>query len=296
MGRRDRTRRARQQRDGRGISLGAIAVVAIGGGLGIVLGAALLAGGKHLPGLGRSQRFLSVTAAWSRLSEYCDVGLGWVFPVTMSKLPYPSASVQKPAGFEAWAARNHGLPASGNSVAVTLQGLDHHTVVVQDLRVVVVHRAAPPTTATYPNPAYGCGGGLAPNYFRVNLDEDPTVVHAFAGFTPGVGRVPPVPLPHQVSESRPEVWYLKVVTAECACSWYGYIDWTSEGVSRTAKISDHGRPFETVTPTNATMLRPVAFGVRAWTLAPPSTPAKIKRAVLAGEQPNPVTELDAAER
>jgi hypothetical protein len=204
--------------------------------------------------------------------------------------------VQKPAGFEAWAARNHGLPASGNSVAVTVQGLDHHTVVVQDLRVVVVHRAAPPATATYPNPAYGCGGGLLPNYFRVNLDEEPTVVHAFAGFMPGTGRVPPVPMPHQVSETRPEVWHLKVITTKCACSWYGYIDWTSDGVSRTATISDHGRPFETVTPTSATMLRPVAYGIREWTLAPPSTPTEIERAVLAGEQPNPVTEFDAAER
>jgi hypothetical protein len=298
MGRREGAQGAEQQRDERegGVRTSVRNVIVTA--LGIALAAALVAGGTRLIDGGgpapAPARYLSVTAKWWMIANYCTVGRGWVFPVAMSELPYPSATLQDPEGLETWAADNGGLPASGNSIAVTLQGLGHHTVIVQELRVKVVHRAAPPATATYPNLAWGCGGGIAPNYFSVNLDQDPTVIHEYAGFTPGVGRVPPVPLPHQVSESRPEVWHLRVITTDCACSWVGYIDWTSDGVSRTTKISDHGRPFLTVTPTRAMVVRPLAYAdgvseageARGWAPAAPKTPAEIEQAVLAGEQPN----------
>jgi len=98
----------------------------------------------------------------------------------------------------------------------------------------------------------GCGGGITPNYFRVNLDREPVTVEAITGAEAGVGLLPPVPLPHKVSQAEPEVWYVQPITTNCTCSWVGYIEWTSDGTSGTTEFSDDGQPFRTASPVKAT--------------------------------------------
>lgn len=175
-------------------------------------------------------------------------GEGWVFNKNPQQLPGVRPSDDK----DAWAAANGGIPASGNYVIVTLQGLNGHTVVVSSISVDVVSRTDPPH-GTWPNTGAQCGG-LKPYRFQANLDMAPVPVSA----VPDEGAVAegqerrPVDLPHSVSGSDPEVWHLAAVTTACTCEWTATLNWTSEGKQGHTDITNNGHPFRVAAVTGST--------------------------------------------
>lgn len=175
-------------------------------------------------------------------------GEGWVFDKDPQHLPGVLPSDDK----EAWAAANRGIPASGNYVVVTLQGLDGHTVVVTGISVDVMSRIEPPH-GTWPNTGAQCGG-LKPYRFQANLDSTPVLVTAVAdeGTVAEGQERRPVDLPHAVSRSDPEVWHLAAVTTTCTCEWAATLNWTSEGKQGHTDITNNGHPFRVAAATRAT--------------------------------------------
>jgi hypothetical protein len=195
------------------------------------------------------EQYISAAVSLPSPAEACTGGEGWVFAKTPQELPVPRVDENK----DAWAATNGGIPASGNYVAVTVQGLKGHVVVVNSISVDVVSRSEP-LRGTYANIVGGCGG-LRPYQFRAGLDANPVSVTALPdeGFLPE-GQEPkrPVDLPHQVTNSEPEVWHLAAITTSCTCEWTATLNWTSDGKQGRTTITDHDRPFRVAAVTQAT--------------------------------------------
>ncbi|HWX43885.1 MAG TPA: hypothetical protein VNY52_01015 [Solirubrobacteraceae bacterium] len=174
---------------------------------------------------------LAVTAKLRSPGESCSGGAGWVFPRSAAQLPVPPHS---DAGMQSWATQNGGVPASGNFVVVDLQGRPGPSVIVNDVRVEVTRRSGA-LTGTYAILSGGCGG-VAPDYFGANLDREPVTIKSMAGVDELGHVVAAVPLPHQISASEPEVWYVRASTASCDCQWVAYLDWTANGESSSTRI------------------------------------------------------------
>jgi hypothetical protein len=178
-------------------------------------------------------------------ADLCGGQTGWVFPARLGALTLPSVDASK----DAWAAANHGIPASGNHITVVLQAGGDKPVVVDDLRVSVVRRSPAPK-GTYPLLGSGCGG-LVPTLFKADLDKDPVTVKPVAGVDLADKRIPPVALPQKISPNSPEQWRIAAVTHTCDCEWVAFFDYTANGATRVEEIDDRGRPFRTVSPTNS---------------------------------------------
>jgi hypothetical protein len=225
---------------GGGVSTGVIA--------GVILALVLSAGHKVVAEVAGSPQPLTITTHLFPPSESCQGGAGWVFPQQSNELPVPSWQASDPS-LQRWASDYHGIPASGNFVVVDLQALPGHTVIVNDIRVHVVSRAPAPD-GTYPELSGGCGG-IVPTSFKANLDGS-AIVLTRTSEGGGVGKpAPPIPLPHAVSESSPEVWYINSVTRTCDCQWTVTLDWSADGKTGTSTIEDAGKPFRTAATTHA---------------------------------------------
>ena len=189
--------------------------------------------------VGHSSAALSVVVTMKSPSRECEGQKGWVFAEKPSVLPVPPLGSSSAA--DEWASRNGGIPASGNFVTAVLQPPSNKTVVVTDIRVEVVgrHRSR---AGTHPILGGGCGG-LEPMHFKANLDRSPVRAVPTAGVSASGKRIPPVPLPHTLSEQRPEDWQIAAVTTTCDCDWVAYVDYTADGHPGESKIDDHGKPF-----------------------------------------------------
>jgi hypothetical protein len=207
---------------------------------------------------------LSVVVTMKSPARVCDGQTGWVFPVKPAALPVPSLA----APIDQWASQNGGVPASGNYVTAVLQPPAGTTVVVTDIRVEVVDREPARRSGTHPVLGGGCGG-LVPMLFKANLDASPVRVIATAGRDIAGRRIPPIPLPHTVSERSPEEWQIAAVTSTCDCDWVAYIDYTADGHSGQSRIDNHGRPFRVTSDRDAVnVIRDCSTEKCKWTELP----------------------------
>lgn len=196
------------------------------------------------------EQALSVVVTIKSPARDCEGQAGWIFPVKPNKLPpWPNASSSE----EEWARQSGGIPASGNYITVTLQARGERTVVATDLRVEVLARRRP-TAGTHPISG-GCGG-LTPTLFKAYLDTSPIRVKPTAGRDSANKPIPPVALPHIISEKSPEQWQIAGITSSCDCKWVAYIDYTADGVRGEAKIDDNGEPFRSVAVSRAAVVVP----------------------------------------
>jgi hypothetical protein len=194
------------------------------------------------------EQYLSAVVHVPSAAQDCVTGgQGWVFDKAPQELPGDFGEDKV-----AWAAANGGIPASGNYIVVTLQGLNGHTVVANSISVDVVSRTEPPH-GTHADTGAQCGG-LIPYRFSLNLDAKPVTVTAVPDGGAGVAGEErrPVDLPHAVSGSQPEVWHLGAVTNECNCEWTATLNWTSDGVEGHTEITNNGDPFRVAAVTHAT--------------------------------------------
>ncbi|MFD9906919.1 hypothetical protein [Streptomyces sp. NPDC059063] len=147
------------------------------------------------------------------------------------KLPQPPAEPEAPA----WVRAFDAVPAGEQFVEVTLQGTGKDTVVLNRMNVRVVQTRPPLAWNDYAT-GVGCGGDVTTRSFRVDLDSPRPVVvpkNGQRGF------------PYKVSESDPEVFYVKAGVTSKYVTWYLEVEWSSGDRHGVLAVNDRGQPFRT---------------------------------------------------
>jgi hypothetical protein len=184
----------------------------------------------------------AVPLAWTANSQVWELGCDHDYVIDKPPAQVPPPPVPQDAG--TWAATQNAVHGHDTIVQISVQGRSSAAVVLEDLRVRVVGRAAPAPGTAY-SMADGCGGGLTPRYFDVDLDKDRPIARPVPGEGPDGRTVSTMRLPYRVSSTDPEVLRVHARTEGCDCRWYLELDWSSQGRSGTVRIDDHGRPFRT---------------------------------------------------
>ncbi|MFD8719859.1 helix-turn-helix domain-containing protein [Streptomyces sp. NPDC059629] len=184
----------------------------------------------------------AVPLTWTADSQLWELGCDHDYVIDKQPAQVPPPPAPQDAG--PWAATQNAVHGGNTIVDVSVQGRSSTAVVLEDLRVRVVGRTTPAPGIAY-SMADGCGGGLTPRYFDVDLDKDRPIARPVAGQGPDGKTVSTMHLPYRVSATDPEVLRVTANTAGCDCRWYLELDWSSQGRSGTVRIDDHGRPFRT---------------------------------------------------
>ncbi|MFF5314833.1 helix-turn-helix domain-containing protein [Streptomyces massasporeus] len=137
-----------------------------------------------------------------------------------------------------WVAANGAVPSGEQFLKLTVQGKGQETVVVKRLTVRMAGKRAPLAWNDYAMgyPGVGCGGGVPTRFFTVALDA------ARPGVVPEAGHAN---FPFKVSESDPEVYYIRADASAYDVSWYLELAWSSGDRTGTLTVDDRGRPFRT---------------------------------------------------
>ncbi|MFG2486705.1 helix-turn-helix domain-containing protein [Streptomyces virginiae] len=143
----------------------------------------------------------------------------------------------------AWASAQGAVHAGSQIVEVTLHGTGEGAVVLEDLEVRVAARRKPPAWNVY-QMSQGCGGGLTPAAFAVNLDAPRPLARPVAG-NDGGNPLPAPAFPLRVSASEPVVLRVEAATTGCDCDWSLDLRWTGPSGSGTLRIDDGGRSLRT---------------------------------------------------
>ncbi|MCI3271478.1 transcriptional regulator [Streptomyces cylindrosporus] len=183
-----------------------------------------------------------VPLAWTADSQVWEGGCMHDYVIDKSPDQVPPPPVPQDAA--AWAATQGAVHGRKTMVQISVQGKSSTAVVLEALRVRVAGRGTPVKGTTY-DMAQGCGGGLGPRYFDVNLDIDRPIARAVPGVDASGAHVPAVQFPYRVSAQDPEVLLVTATTEMYDCGWYLELDWSSQGRTGTVRIDDHGRPFRT---------------------------------------------------
>ncbi|MFE9027703.1 hypothetical protein ACFYOA_15760 [Streptomyces iakyrus] len=137
-----------------------------------------------------------------------------------------------------WVAATGAVPSGEQFLKLTVQGKGEETVVLKGLTVRMAGKRAPLAWNDYAMgyPGVGCGGGVPTRFFTVALDA------ARPGVVPEAGHAD---FPFKVSESDPEVYYIRADASAYDVRWYLELRWSSGDRSGTLTVDDHGRPFRT---------------------------------------------------
>lgn len=154
-------------------------------------------------------------------------------------VPPPPVEADAPA----WASAQGAVHAGSQIVEVTLHGTGEGAVVLEDPEVRVAARRKPPAWNVY-QMSQGCGGGLTPAAFAVNLDAPRPLARPVAG-NDGGDPLPAPAFPLRVSASEPVVLRVEAATTGCDCDWSLDLRWTGPSGSGTLRIDDGGRPLRT---------------------------------------------------
>ncbi|MGC0336917.1 helix-turn-helix domain-containing protein [Streptomyces sp. SLBN-8D4] len=217
---------------------------------------------KESAGPGQRGTSVGTPLTWSANSQIWEGSCGHDYVIDKPPSQVPPPPLVQDAGI--WAATQGAIHGRETKVQITVQGRSSTAVVLEALRVRITGRGTPAPGTDYAMDQ-GCGGGITPRGFDVNLDIDRPVAHAVAGNETGQ-TVPAVQFPYRVSASDPEVLLVNATTQTYDCSWYLELDWSSQGRTGTVRIDDHGRPFRTSSIKGLTRLwyGTNSAGERAW--------------------------------
>lgn len=165
--------------------------------------------------------------------------------------PREPAAVPPPpveADAAAWARDRQAVHAGSQIVEVTLHGAGEGAVVLQGMEVRVAARRTPPAWNVY-QMSQGCGGGLTPATFAVNLDAPRPLARPVAGNDAGEA-IPAPAFPMRVSAAEPVVLRVETATTGCDCDWYLDLRWTGPAGSGTLRLDDGGSPWRTSAHSN----------------------------------------------
>ncbi|WP_326660733.1 helix-turn-helix domain-containing protein [Streptomyces sp. NBC_00385] len=142
-----------------------------------------------------------------------------------------------------WAAQLGGVDGGKMLIELTLQGASEQAVVLKALHVRVVKQEAANDWPAY-SMGEGCGGGIVPQSFNIDLDDSRPVSRPVAGEDAGKV-VPAKNFPYRVSSTDVEVFHVNAHTEDHDVTWYLELDWSSGGRTGTLRIDDNGKPFRT---------------------------------------------------
>ncbi|MEU9702177.1 helix-turn-helix transcriptional regulator [Streptomyces sp. NPDC047981] len=142
-----------------------------------------------------------------------------------------------------WATALGGVDGGHMNLELTATGRTDAAVVINALHVRVVERAEPLAGNAY-FMGDGCGGGVTPQTFDIDLDESAPYAKPVAGLD-GERRVPAKDFPYKVSTTDPQVLNLDVHTESHVAAWYLELDWSSGEQHGTIRVDDGGKPFRT---------------------------------------------------
>jgi Helix-turn-helix domain len=222
-------------------------------------------GGAVSKGTGKSGQRGTATGTpltWTVNSQIWEGSCGHDYVIDKPPSQVPPPPLVQDAGI--WAATQGAIHGRETKVQISVQGRSSTAVVLEALRVRIAGRGSPAPGTAYAMDQ-GCGGGITPRGFDVNLDIDRPVAHAVAGNDTGQ-TVPAVQFPYRVSATDPEVLLVTATTQTYDCNWYLELDWSSQGRTGTVRIDDNGRPFRTTSIKGLTRLwyGTNAAGERAW--------------------------------
>ncbi|WP_328910815.1 helix-turn-helix domain-containing protein [Streptomyces sp. NBC_00234] len=192
-------------------------------------------------GKGTGSQGVPVTATIS--SYNWDWPCGQYYLLDREPQGMPPAPEVQDRDRRAWAAQLGGVDGGDMLLELTLQGASQEAVVLNALHVRVVSQAAATDWPAY-SMGEGCGGGIVPQTFDIDLDDSQPASQPVAG--EDAGRVVPAKdFPYRVSSTDVEVFHVDAHTEGHDVTWYLELEWSSGGRSGTVRIDDNGKPFRT---------------------------------------------------
>ncbi|MFD4943925.1 helix-turn-helix domain-containing protein [Streptomyces sp. NPDC058239] len=180
---------------------------------------------------------LSATISSYNWEEPC--GQYYVLDQKPNDVPPPPP----PQDTRGWARALGGVDGGSMLLEVTVQGKSGQAVVLNGLHVRTLSRKAPLAWSAY-SMGEGCGSGITPQSFDIDLDDGRPTLTPVAG-KQGDVRVPPKDFPFRVSSTDVEVFDLNAHVEGHDVSWYLELEWSSGGREGTLRIDDGGKPFRT---------------------------------------------------
>ncbi|MEU0199352.1 MULTISPECIES: helix-turn-helix transcriptional regulator [unclassified Streptomyces] len=177
---------------------------------------------------------LTVSARAHDWEGYC--GTHYLVDRPPAQVPLPPATLQDAPK---WARDADAVPAGRHRVSLAVQGTGDQAVLIESLDVRVVGSGAPLDWNAY-EMGIGCGGGVEPREFGLDLDAARPAVRPKGGQRG---------FPYSVSRSDPEVLYITARTSTRDVKWYLVLEWSSGGRQGTIEIMDGGKPFHTTSMT-----------------------------------------------
>ncbi|MCF3143340.1 transcriptional regulator [Streptomyces platensis] len=164
-------------------------------------------------------------------------GVNYLLQKSPDRVPPPPP----PQDFRGWARAEGGIDGGHLRLQLTATGRTADAVVLTSLHVRVVgrHTALPWSVYEMGN---GCGGGVTPRTFAVDLDDAQPLAKPRAG-QDGDIVVPAKNFPFKVSTQDPQVLNLDLHTEGHDVSWYLEVGWSSGGRRGTVRVDDGGKPF-----------------------------------------------------
>ncbi|MFI9238904.1 helix-turn-helix domain-containing protein [Streptomyces sp. NPDC053079] len=159
-----------------------------------------------------------------------------------------------------WVSTLGGVAAGEQFIEITLQGTGKDTVVLEGLHVRVRGTKAPLAWNSYVM-GVGCGGDVSTKSFGVDLDSARPVVAPAAGQRD---------FPYKVTESDPEVFYIKAGVKQHDVTWDLELQWSSGGRRGVLRLDDRGRPFRTSGAEGRPVYAQPLGSARGWEPLPPA--------------------------
>ncbi|MFF2730028.1 helix-turn-helix domain-containing protein [Streptomyces sp. NPDC058008] len=180
-----------------------------------------------------------VHAAISSYNWEAPCGQYYLLDQEPDDVPPPPA----PQDTRGWARALDGVDGGAMKLELTLQGSSGEAVVLRGLHVRVLARNGALARSAY-SMGNGCGSGITPQSFDIDLDDGRPRAKPVAGEHAGEV-VPAKDFPFRVSSTDVEVFNLDAHVEGHDVTWYLELEWTSGGRSGTLRIDDGGRPFRT---------------------------------------------------
>lgn len=190
------------------------------------------------PGTGGGGVPLGVSISSYNFDAPC--GQFYVLDQKPAAVPPPPA----PQDTRGWAKALGGVDGGAMKLELAVLGKNQDAVVLHALHVRVVARNAPLQRSAY-SMGDGCGGGITPQTFNIDLDDERPRAKPVAGTRPDESVVPARPFPYRVSASDPEVLDIDAHVEGHDVSWFLELEWSSGDRSGTLRIDDGGEPFRT---------------------------------------------------
>ncbi|MEU4495412.1 helix-turn-helix transcriptional regulator [Streptomyces sp. NPDC023998] len=148
-----------------------------------------------------------------------------------------------PQDHRSWARALGGVDGGHMLLQLTATGRTADSVVLNAAHLRVVERSEPLDWDAY-SMGDGCGGGVTPQTFDIDLDAAHPLVKPVAG-QDGDTVVPAKDFPYKVASNDPQVLNLDLHTEAHDVSWYLELDWSSGDRRGTVRVDDGGKPFRT---------------------------------------------------